>query len=224
MFSGDGVESGVSTGGDPSESGKGRLRRVGVLCKQRPPPAFLAQGQSHPQTFARLSSFPPPPLSPSNHPSSALSRTAHRPFVDAPAPASSGPLCKPPTAKLPRHTANPNTVMSKNAAEPVDEPVYVEGDEEEEESDEYEDIEVRTLFESPSFRSFRLRDAVTSRKKGSTGDDRLRLPHRMTTKKVRERKQTTRARKTQREKRCAYMQHITGFRPRLGGQLQDARY
>ena len=147
MFSGDGVESGVSTGGDPSESGKGRLRRVGVLCKQRPPPpAFLAQGQSHPQTFARLSSFPPPPLSPSYRPSSALSRTAHRTFVDAPAPASSGtpPLCKPPTTKLPRHTANLNPVMSKNAAEPVEEPEYVEGDEEEEESDEYEDIEVRT--------------------------------------------------------------------------------
>ena len=36
--------------------------------------------------------------------------------------------------------------MSKNAAEPVEEPEYVnEGEEEEEEeSDEYEDIEVRT--------------------------------------------------------------------------------
>ena len=39
--------------------------------------------------------------------------------------------------------------MSKNAAEPVEEPEYVEGDEEEEESDEYEDIEVRTLPKVP---------------------------------------------------------------------------
>ena len=59
MFSGDGVESGVSTGGDPSESGKGRLRRVGVLCKQLyASPRGHGSIQSPPQTFA---DFPPPP-------------------------------------------------------------------------------------------------------------------------------------------------------------------
>ena len=37
-----------------------------------------------------------------------------------------------------------NLDMSKNTAEPVEEPEYVNDGEEEEESDEYEDIEVRT--------------------------------------------------------------------------------
>ena len=133
-------------------------RRAEILQVLSPEGAGYRQWESYASSGPRSRCSPSGPIIPTNvrrflpshhHvlPSQRPLRVRGQRIEPCLAPLPHWPPHAPPssnTIKLQPHTVKSNLDMSKNTAKPIEEPEYVNDGEEEEESDEYEDIEVRT--------------------------------------------------------------------------------